>query len=97
MSPTDLKSLDAKVDAVATFMKEGMRSLHKAIDALRDRPEWEAMSDAIRTRRKSRETLVDAVARGLVREKRMPAGRGGFQARLLKTADLDKHFPIIAK
>lgn len=61
------------------------------------RPEWEPQSQAVRSRRRSRETLVDAVARGLVRERRDPPGRGGFQARYLKTEDLDRHFPVVAK
>lgn len=57
------------------------------------KPEWETLTTAATTRRKSRETLLAACAAGVLTSRREPT-HGGKLAWLLKREDLDKHFPI---
>jgi hypothetical protein len=58
----------------------------------RKAPEWESMVTASTTRRKSRRSLREAIDAGRIAVRREKS-HGGFEAYLLKVADLDEHFP----
>lgn len=76
-----LAVLTAKVDALAAKLG-------------RPQAEWEPINLAVKTRRRSRRTLMWAVKEGRIETKTVPSKRGRYQT-LLRTRDLDDLFPVL--
>lgn len=59
-------------------------------------PSWEPINEAIRTRHKGRRILLAAIKDGRLTHRRVRT-HGPVPGYLLLTADLDRHFPRVAK
>jgi hypothetical protein len=89
------------VGLVSNQLLTGMATIQRQLNELAQvraapAPQWEAIAFAMKTRHKSRAALLGAIAAGLIEHRRTNAGneKAGY---LLSVADLDRHFPRIAK
>jgi hypothetical protein len=90
MSDTILRELRA--------LAQGVQSVAGRVDEViafvqKPKPEWERLSVAMKTRRKSREMLIAAANEGFIRSRR-EASHGGKMAWLFSREDLDRAFPV---
>lgn len=97
------EKIAAQVDAIAgpivTLVKDSLLAITRAVESLKavDKPDWESLAVACETRRVAAKTLRKAWTSGLIRYEQGKPAQGGKCPIRLWRADLDKHFPIIAK
>ncbi len=96
----DVAKLGGRLDMVYTFAKDHANAFSTALEAYRvaaTKPDEESLATAIKTRRVSMKTLRKAWLDGRVKYRQGPPAQGGKRPVILWRADLDKHFPVVAK